>query len=144
MKVVGIDHIGVAAKLIDQVAPFWSEALELPIRARETIKEQKVTTLFLPVGESEIEILESTDPASAVAKFIESRGEGVQHIAFRVEDIEDALKELKSKGIRLVDEVPRTGAGGTRIAFVHPKSTGGVLVELVERKSEPREQNPPA
>ena len=134
MKILGIDHIGVAAKSIDQVAPFWNNVLGLPVRARETVEEQQVTTLFLPVGEIEIEVLESTAPGSAVAKFIESRGEGVQHLALRVENIDEALKELKSKGIRLTDEMPRTGAGGSRITFIHPKSTGGVLVELVERK----------
>jgi methylmalonyl-CoA/ethylmalonyl-CoA epimerase len=132
MKIVGIDHIGVAAKSIDQVAPFWNQVLGLPVRARETVEEQQVTTLFLPVGEIEIEVLESTAPGSAVARFIESRGGGVQHLAFRVEDIDEALKELKSKGIRLIDETPRSGAGRSRIAFIHPKSTGGILIELVE------------
>jgi methylmalonyl-CoA/ethylmalonyl-CoA epimerase len=133
MKILGIDHIGVAAGSIDQVAPFWNEVMGLPIRARETVEEQKVTTLFLPVGESEIEVLESAAPGSAIAKFLESRGEGVQHLAFRVENIDEALKELKRKGIRLINETPRMGAGGTRVAFIHPKATGGVLIELVQR-----------
>lgn len=136
MKIIGIDHIGVAAQSIDQVAPFWHEAMGLSIKGRETVEEQKVTTLFLPVGESEIEVLESTAPGSAVAKFIESRGGGIHHLALRVEDIDEALKELKSKGIRLIDETPRGGAGGTRIAFIHPQSTGGVLVELVEHRQQ--------
>jgi methylmalonyl-CoA/ethylmalonyl-CoA epimerase len=100
---------------------------------RETVEEQKATTAFLPVGESELEILESTSPDGALAKFIESRGEGVQHIALRVENIEEALKELKEKGVRLIDEKPRRGAGGAKIAFIHPKSTNGVLLELSER-----------
>jgi methylmalonyl-CoA epimerase len=134
MRIVGIDHIGVAAQSIDQVAPFWNEGLGLPVRARETVEEQHVTTLFLPIGETEIELLESTAPGSAVAKFIENRSGGMHHLALRVDDIDEALKELKSKGIQLIDETPRRGAGGSRTAFIHPKSTGGVLIELVEHK----------
>src|SRR3989304_9360017 len=99
MKILKIDHIGIAAKSIDQVAPFWNAILGLPIHGRETVEEQKATTAFLPVGESEIEILESTAPDGAIAKFIESRGEGIQHIALRVDNIEEALKELKEKEI---------------------------------------------
>jgi methylmalonyl-CoA/ethylmalonyl-CoA epimerase len=133
MKILKIDHIGIAAKSIDQVAPLWSGVLGISARAKEVVEEQKVTTLFLPVGESEIEVLESTAADGAVARFIDSRGEGVQHIALRVEDIDAALAELKGKGIRLIDEKPRRGADGSRIAFLHPKSTHGVLLELVER-----------
>ena len=133
MKILKIDHIGIAAKSINQVAPFWSLILGLPIAGRETVEEQKATTAFLPVGESELEILESTSPEGAIAKFIESRGEGIQHIALRVDNIEEALKELKEKGVRLIDEKPRRGAGGAKIAFIHPKSTNGVLLELSER-----------
>jgi methylmalonyl-CoA/ethylmalonyl-CoA epimerase len=133
MKILKIDHIGIAAKSIDQVAPFWSTILGLPMAGRETVEEQKATTAFLPVGESELEILESTSPDGALAKFIESRGEGIQHIALRVDNIEEALKELKEKGVRLIDEKPRRGAGGAKIAFIHPKSTNGVLLELSER-----------
>jgi methylmalonyl-CoA/ethylmalonyl-CoA epimerase len=133
MKILKIDHIGIAAKSIDQVAPLWSSILGLPIAGRETVEEQKATTAFLPVGESELEILESTSPEGAIAKFIESRGEGIQHIALRVDNIEEALKELKEKGVRLIDEKPRRGAGGAKIAFIHPKSTNGVLLELSER-----------
>jgi methylmalonyl-CoA/ethylmalonyl-CoA epimerase len=133
MKVLQIDHIGIAAKSIEQVVPFWSTLLGLPITGRETVEEQKATTAFLPVGESQIEILESTAPDGAIAKFIEARGEGIQHIALRVDNIEEALKELKAKGVRLIDEKPRRGAGGAKIAFIHPKSTNGVLLELSER-----------
>jgi len=132
MKILKIDHIGIAAKSIDQVAPFWNAILGLPIEGRETVEEQKSTTAFLPVGESEIEILESTAPDGPIAKFIESRGEGIHHVSLRVDNIERALKELKEKGIRLIDEKPREGAGGGKIAFIHPKSTNGVLVELSE------------
>ena len=133
MKILKIDHIGIAAKSIDQVAPFWNVILGLPMAGRETVEEQKATTAFLPVGESELEILESTSPDGALAKFIETRGEGVQHIALRVDNIEEALRELKAKGVRLIDEKPRRGAGGAKIAFIHPKSTNGVLLELSER-----------
>ncbi len=133
MKILKIDHIGIAAKSIEQVAPFWNSILGLPNEGKETVEEQKVTTAFLPVGESEVEILESTAPDGAIAKFIEARGEGIQHIALRVENIEEALKELKEKGVRLIDEKPRRGAGGAKIAFIHPKSTNGVLLELSER-----------
>ena len=133
MKILKIDHIGIAARSIDQAASFWSSILGLPIAGRETVEEQKVTTAFLPVGESELEILESTSPEGAIAKFIESRGEGIQHIALRVDNIEEALKELKEKGVRLIDEKPRRGAGGAKIAFLHPKATHGILLELSER-----------
>jgi methylmalonyl-CoA/ethylmalonyl-CoA epimerase len=89
---------------------------------------------FLPVGDTEIELLESTDPEGPIAKFIEKRGQGMQHIALRVDDIDEALERMRQKGVRLIDEKPRYGAGGARIAFLHPKSTGGVLVELCERE----------
>jgi methylmalonyl-CoA/ethylmalonyl-CoA epimerase len=98
------------------------------------VAEQKVTTAFFPVGDSEVELLESTAPDGPIAKYLEKRGEGIQHIAFRVENIEEALAELKEKGIRLIDEKPRLGAGGAKIAFLHPKSTHGVLIEISERE----------
>jgi methylmalonyl-CoA/ethylmalonyl-CoA epimerase len=107
--------------------------LGLPFEGDETVAEQKVTTAFYPVGESEVELLASTADDGPIAKYIEKRGEGIQHVAFRVADIEAALEELKSKGIRLIDEKPRIGAGGAKIAFLHPKATNGVLVELCER-----------
>ena len=134
MKIVKIDHLGVAVKCIDQAKNFWSDALGLAFDGAETVDEQKVTTAFFPVGESEVELLESTAPDGPIARYIEKKGEGIQHIAFRVENIDQALEELKAKGIQLIDQTPRKGAGGARIAFVHPKSTGGVLVELCERK----------
>lgn len=112
---------------------FWSDTLGLDFEGEETVAEQKVTTGFFPVGESEVELLESTAPDGPVAKYIEKRGAGIQHVAFRVENIEDALAELKEKGIKLIDQQPRKGAGGAKIAFLHPKATGGVLVELCER-----------
>ena len=132
MKIKKIDHIGVAVKSIDEAKKIYEGFLGLKVTELETVAEQKVTTAFLPAGESEIELLESTSPDGAVAKFIDSKGEGMQHIAFAVEDIEGALKELKDKGVRLIDEKPRKGAGGKKIAFIHPKETGGVLIELCE------------
>ncbi|HPG97177.1 MAG TPA: methylmalonyl-CoA epimerase, partial [Rectinema sp.] len=95
--------------------------------------DQKVKTAFMPIGDTEIELLESTDPEGPIGKFIATKGQGVHHLAFRVENIDKVLSELKAKGVRLIDEEPRYGAGGARIAFIHPKATGGVLVELCER-----------
>jgi methylmalonyl-CoA/ethylmalonyl-CoA epimerase len=133
MKILRIDHLGVAVNDAAAARKFWCGVLGLPYEKAETVAEQKVTTHFLPVGESEVELLESTSPDGPVAKYIEKKGEGVQHVAFRVENIEEALADLKSKGVQLIDEKPRTGAGGAKIAFLHPKATGGVLVELCQR-----------
>ncbi len=133
MKILKIDHLGIAVNSIEKCKNFWMEALGLTFEGTETVEEQKVTTAFFPVGESEVELLESTAPDGPVAKYLEKKGEGMHHVAFRVENIEEALEELKEKGIRLVDEKPRKGAGGARIAFLHPKATNGVLVELCER-----------
>ncbi len=134
MKILKIDHIGIAAKSIGQAAPFWTDILGLPIRTQETVAEQEIAALFLPIGESEIEVLESTTQDGAIARFIRSRGEGMQHIALRVDNIDAALSELKQKGIRLIDQKPREGADGSRIAFIHPESTHGILLELVEHQ----------
>ena len=133
MKVLKIDHLGIAVNSIDDGKKFWTDTLGLTFEGSETVAEQKVTTAFFPVGESEVELLESTAPDGPVAKYIEKKGQGIQHIAFRVENIDAALAELKEKGIRLIDETPRVGAGGAKIAFLHPKSTNGVLVELCQR-----------
>ncbi|RLA93905.1 MAG: methylmalonyl-CoA epimerase [Deltaproteobacteria bacterium] len=134
MKILKIDHIGIAVEKIDEAKKLYEEILGLEFAGKETVEEQKVTTAFFPVGDSEVELLESTSPDGPIAKFLEKRGPGFQHIAFRVENIEEALQELKEKGIRLIDEKPRKGAGGAKIAFLHPKSTFGVLVELCERE----------
>ncbi|MEW6076770.1 MAG: methylmalonyl-CoA epimerase [Thermodesulfobacteriota bacterium] len=133
MKLLKIDHLGIAVNSIEKGKNFWSDVLGLSFEGTETVEAQKVTTAFLPVGESEVELLESTAPDGPVAKFIEKKGEGIQHVAFRVDNIEAALAELKAKGIQLIDEKPRMGAGGAKIAFLHPKATSGVLVELCER-----------
>jgi methylmalonyl-CoA/ethylmalonyl-CoA epimerase len=133
VKILKIDHLGIAVTSIDQSKSFWTDILGLSLEGSETVEEQKVTTAFLPVGESEVELLESTAPDGPIAKYLEKRGEGIQHVAFRVENIEAALAELKEKGVRLIDEKPRKGAGGAKIAFLHPKATNGILVELSER-----------
>jgi methylmalonyl-CoA/ethylmalonyl-CoA epimerase len=133
MKILKVDHIGVAVKSIDDAKKLYHDLLGLPHAGSETVQEQKVTTAFFPVGDTEVELLESTAPDGPIAKYLEKRGEGVQHVAFRVDNIEQALAELKAKGVQLIDEKPRKGAGGAMIAFLHPKSTYGVLVELCQR-----------
>ena len=135
MKLLKIDHLGIAVNSIDEGKNFWADILGLRFEGTETIEEQKVTTAFFPVGESEVELLESTAPDGPIARYLEKKGAGIQHVAFRVDDIEAALQELKEKGVRLIDEKPRKGAGGAKIAFLHPKSTNGVLVELCERNN---------
>jgi len=134
MKIKHIDHIGIAVKTIEQAGKFYTDVLGLKIQDIENVAEQKVNVAFLPITDSEVELIESTHDDGPVAKFIEARGEGIQHIAFRVENIEEALAELKGKGVRLIDQDARKGAGGAKIAFIHPKETNGVLVELCERE----------
>ncbi len=131
-----IDHIGIAVKNLDEALAFYEEALGLKSTGTEVVEEQKVKVAFLPLGESKLELLESTAPDGPVAKFIETRGEGVQHIAVRVDDIDTKLRELEARGVRLIDKSPRYGAGGARIAFLHPKSTSGILLELCQRSEE--------
>jgi methylmalonyl-CoA epimerase len=133
MKIEKLDHVGIAVEKLDAALPVWEGVLGMVLAGTEEVVEQKVRTAFLPIGGTEVELLEPTDPESPIAKFIAAKGQGVQHLAFRVEDLDAALEELKAKGVRLIDEVPRRGAGGARIAFLHPKSTGGVLIELCER-----------
>ena len=128
-----IDHIGIAVNSIDEAMKFWEGSLGVKCHGVEEVAEQKVKTAFLPIDDSEIELLEGTSEDSPVSKFIAKNGQGIQHIAIRVADIEAALAELKEKGVRLIDEKPRIGAGGAKIAFLHPKATGGVLLELCQR-----------
>lgn len=135
MKCTRVDHVGIAVKDLAASVRFYEEVLGLKqSRETEVVDEQKVTVAFLPCGDSELELLESTSPDGPIARFIEKNGEGIQHIALRVDDIDAALEELKAKDIRLIDQAPRYGAGGARIAFLHPKATHGVLLELCERK----------
>jgi methylmalonyl-CoA/ethylmalonyl-CoA epimerase len=132
MKILKIDHVGVAVKDADAASKFFEGVLGLQVQGSETVPEQKVRTVFLPVGETEVELLDATAPDSPIARFLEKKGEGVQHIAFCVENIEEALAELEAKGVALIDRTPRIGAGGKKIAFLHPRDTYGVLVELSE------------
>ncbi|MBS3899115.1 MAG: methylmalonyl-CoA epimerase [Dethiobacter sp.] len=129
-----IDHIGIAVRSIEEAGKFYEALLGLKIEKTEVVAEQKVKVAFLPVGDCKVELLESTEPDGPVAKYIANKGEGVQHIAFRVENIEAALAALKEAGVRLIDELPRRGAGGAKIAFLHPKETFGTLLELCERE----------
>ena len=133
-KVNKVDHVGIAVKDLEQAKKFYTEMLGIPAMGEEVVAEQKVKVCFIPCGDSEIELLESTEPDGPIAKFIEKKGEGIQHVALNVDNIENALADLKEKGVLLIDEKPRYGAGGASIAFVHPKSTGGILLELSERK----------
>jgi methylmalonyl-CoA epimerase len=132
VKVTKIDHIGMAVKSISEAARFYTEVLGIKMTGMETVADQKAKVCFLPVDDTNIELLEPTEPDGPVAKFIESRGEGVHHIALHVENIEETLEHLKSNGVRLIDQKPRIGARGIRIAFVHPKETRGVLLELCQ------------
>ncbi len=132
MKLTHIEHLGIAVKSLDEAIPFYENTLGLKCYAIEEVAEQKVRTAFFKVGQTKIELLEATDPESAIAKFIDKKGEGIQHVAFAVEGLQDNLDELASKGVRLIDAQPRRGAEGLNIAFVHPKSTFGVLTELCE------------
>ena len=127
-----IDHIGIATNGIDDAARFYLESLGLQIEYVEEVASQKVRVAMLPLGESRVELLEPTSDNSPIFKFLAKRGPGIHHIAVRVQDIRASLAELKEKGARLIDEQPRTGAGGCLVAFIHPSSTGGVLLELVE------------
>ena len=135
-KVLGVDHIGIAVSDLKEVASFWNDALGLENKGEETVADQKVTTSFNPTPNgSEIELLAASEDGSPIQKFIEKnngRG-GIQHIALRVDNLEQALADLKAKGVRLIDEKPRKGAGGAMIAFIHPKATHGVLLELCQR-----------
>jgi methylmalonyl-CoA/ethylmalonyl-CoA epimerase len=129
-----ISHIGIAVKSIEEATPFYRDVLGMEFEGTEVVEEQKVKVAFFAVGESRIELLEPTSPDSPVAKFLEKNGPGIHHLAYEVADLEQRLAGLKDQGVRLVDEVPRGGAHGTRIAFLHPKASGGVLTELCEPK----------
>jgi methylmalonyl-CoA/ethylmalonyl-CoA epimerase len=128
-----IDHIGIAVKNLNDALNFYENILGLKSAGTETVEEQKVKVAFLPISDTEVELLESTEEDGPIARYIAKNGEGVQHIAYKVDDIEKAIAEMKEKGIRMIDEKPRYGAGGAKIAFCHPKSTYGVLIELCQR-----------
>ena len=136
MNLTRVDHVGIAVENLDEALKFYEDVLGMKSTGKEVVEEQKVTVAFLPCGDSELELLESTTPDGPIARFIEKNGGrgGIQHVAVRVDNIEAAIKEVMDAGHRMLDEKPRYGAGGARIAFVHPKTTGGVLLELTERK----------
>ena len=136
-----IDHLGIATRGLDEAVGFWRDALGLDVVATEEVAEQRVRVAMLPVGETRVELLEATSADSPIAKFLEKRGPGIHHIAVCVDDIRATLAQLKLKGARLIDETPRVGAEGSLIAFVHPASTNGVLLELVEHARELHRDN---
>ncbi len=128
-----IDHIGIAVNSIEECRQFYEDVLGLKVTAVEKVAEQKAKVAFLPLGESKLELLETTNQGGAIAKFIAARGQGVHHIAIQVDNIEEELADLKKKGVHLIDEKPRHGAGGAKIAFIHPKESYGTLIELCEK-----------
>lgn len=134
MDLSHIEHIGIAVKNLDESIKYYEDVLGLKCYAVEEVADQKVKTAFFKVGQTKIELLESTEPDGPIGKYIEKRGEGIHHIAFSVNDLPGALKEADEKGIRLIDKEPRKGAEGLNIAFLHPKSTNGVLTELCSDK----------
>ena len=129
-----VDHIGIATNSIEEGLAVWRDALGLEVHSSDEVKEQGVKVCMLPLGDTHVELLEPLSPDSAVGKFLAKRGPGLHHIAVEVADIRDSLAQLKQRGARLIDETPRVGAGGSLIAFVHPSSTNGVLLELVQHQ----------
>ncbi len=127
-----VDHIGIAVTSLESIVNVYCDTLGLTLHGFEEVAEQKVRVAMFPVGESKLEFLEPTSPESPIAKFIEKKGQGVHHLALHVDDIEAKLSELKEKGVKLIDQTPRMGAGGKKIAFVHPAATGGILIELCQ------------
>ena len=134
MKPTHIEHIGIAVASLDEAIPFYENVLGLTCYATEEVAEQKVRTAFFMVGQTKIELLESTDPEGPIGKFIEKTGGGMHHIAFAVEDVQEALSQVHAAGCQLIDKTPRDGAEGLRIGFLHPKSTFKVLTELCGKK----------
>ena len=133
MNPTHIEHIGIAVKSLDEAIPFFSKMLGQECYAVEEVKEQKVKTAFFKVGQTKIELLESTDPEGPIGKFIEKKGEGIHHLAFAVPDVNEALKEAEDIGIKTIDKEGRKGAEGLKIGFLHPKSTYGILTELCSK-----------
>ncbi|QEG33805.1 methylmalonyl-CoA epimerase [Bythopirellula goksoeyrii] len=130
--VKALNHIGIAVKSIEEQRPFYEQTLGAKFEGYEEVASQKVRVAFFRIDDIRLELLEPTDPGSAVAKFLESRGEGLHHVAFTVENIQDRIAELQQEGLRMIDETPRQGAHKMQIAFIHPKSTHGVLTELCQ------------
>lgn len=132
MNISHIEHLGIAVKSIEEQLPYYEGVLGLKCYNIEVVEDQKVKTAFFKIGQTKIELLEPTSPDSTIAKFIEKRCEGIHHIAFSIDGVANALKEMEDKGVQLIDKAPRGGAEGLNIAFLHPKSTHGVLTELCE------------
>lgn len=131
--ITGLDHIGIAVNKIDDVLPIYEQLLGLKLENLKEARQHRIKAAFLAVGETNVELIEPLDKESPVSKFLEKRGQGIHHIAFKVDNIEKMLEQLKGKGVILIDEKPRMGIEGGKIAFLHPKSTGSVLIELCER-----------
>ena len=136
MKPTHIEHIGIAVKSLEESIPYYEEILGLTCYAIEEVADQRVKTAFFKVGQTKIELLESTDPEGPIGKFIEKKGPGVHHIAFAVDDVQQMLDQASEKGVQLIDKAPRRGAEGLEIAFLHPKSTHGVLTEVCQHPKE--------
>ena len=132
MKILRISHLGIASPALAEAMPRLERLFGLTPTHTEEVADQKVRTAFYPVGESTLEYLESTEPDGPIGKFLEKRGPGIHHLAFEVDDVDAAVKELLAKGVRMIDQVPRKGAHGNRIAFIHPSETGGVLIEVCQ------------
>jgi methylmalonyl-CoA/ethylmalonyl-CoA epimerase len=129
-----IDHIGIAVHSIEKALPFYTDILNLTLLGIEEVESEKVKIAFLKIGESKLELLEPLSKEGAIANFLEKRGEGIHHIALAVDSIQERIDEIKEKGIRMINDTPKPGAGGAMVAFMHPKSTGGVLFEYCEKK----------
>jgi methylmalonyl-CoA/ethylmalonyl-CoA epimerase len=129
-----VDHIGIAVQSLETALPFYVDVLKLPLLGIEVVESEKLKVAFLQAGETKIELLEPTSEDSTIAKFIEKRGQGLHHVALGVESIEERIKEMKENGIKMIQDEPKIGAGGARVAFMHPKSASGVLYELCEKK----------
>jgi methylmalonyl-CoA/ethylmalonyl-CoA epimerase len=129
-----IDHIGIAVHSIEKALPFYTNDLNLTLLGIEEVESEKVRVAFLKIGESKLELLEPMSKESAIAVFLDKRGEGLHHVALAVDSIQDRIDEIKEKGIRMINDTPKPGAGGAMVAFMHPKSTGGVLFEYCEKK----------
>ncbi len=131
-------HVGIATRSLESLSRLYQD-LGLEVKTTETVPDQKVRAAILPVGDTAVELLEGTEPDSIISRFVEKRGEGIHHLAFEVDDLQEDLRRLKERNVDLIDEVPRIGAGGHLIAFIHPRSTGGVLVELSQAPVQPKE-----
>ncbi|WP_307473245.1 methylmalonyl-CoA epimerase [Cytobacillus purgationiresistens] len=134
MLIKKIDHIGIAVRSLDETLPFYTDILQLPLLGIEEVESEGIRVAFLKAGETKLELLEPQHDQSAVAKFIEKRGEGLHHVALGVDSIQERIDEMKTHGIRMIQDEPKIGAGGAHVAFMHPKSTGSILYELCEKK----------